>query len=330
MKKAYIGLVLGITSLCMPFLVSASTYVPLFGGATYNLIDNNVPPFSQWPTFSYGTNHTGTFNTEIQFMYNGGAATSTFIPTEFQVGTQVYDLDLNHAVVSAGGAVQGCINVGGSPGVPVTITATSTMEWKQLTNTVTTASYPAGLIGNNSTNRQVWVVFTETSNCAGGSLVTPYDVAPSQLFGVSTTSAQTYCQTNFPNAVTYGVCSTLIGLFVPSSDSLINWVSLQDTLVTKFPFSYINSVINVFDNLQASSTQNSPEIKFNLHDLGIGSTSPIGNVLPNVTVFSSSTVEQYFGNTAFDLLKGLAAIAIILTLVADIFFTTRNLLHHDN
>jgi len=87
----------------------------------------------------------------------------------------------------------------------------------------------------------------------------------------------------------------------------------------------IYSIKNTLDVLIASSTQNAPEYDYNLSNLGIGSTTPLGNILPNVTVLSSSTVTGYFPAGTFDLLKGLAGLAIILTLFADIFFTVKGL-----
>jgi len=128
------------------------------------------------------------------------------------------------------------------------------------------------------------------------------------------------------NIFSEGLCMASVFLFIPSNESIGQFSTLTETLRDKFPFSYINSITDTWSGLTASSTANSPAYTFNLANTTIGSTTPMGVFLPNITVFSSSTVQQYFPAGTFDVLKTLAGIAIILTLMADIFFTSRNLI----
>jgi len=129
------------------------------------------------------------------------------------------------------------------------------------------------------------------------------------------------------NIFSEGLCMAGVFLFVPDSDTLGQFSELDDTLSAKFPFSYVGSVVTTWQGLTASSTLNSPTYSYNLANLQLGSTTPMGNILPNITAFSSTTVQTYFPAGSFDLLKTLAGFAILLTLIADIFFTSRNLIH---
>jgi len=154
--------------------------------------------------------------------------------------------------------------------------------------------------------------------------------------GLSTTTTQSFCDTNLPyddstiikatlTAIPNGACRTVVFLVVPTTNSLNQFNNLASTTKTRFPFSYLASIGSTWTGLTASTTANSPTLTYNLADLGIGSTSPIGNILPNIDVFSSTTVRTYIPDSIFNTLKFLAGLAILLTLIADIFFTTRNL-----
>jgi len=155
--------------------------------------------------------------------------------------------------------------------------------------------------------------------------------------GLSTTTVQTFCDKNMPYdnssiiqaTLTYipnGLCKVGAFLVIPTSESLNQFSNLSSTTKSHFPFSYINSVATTWTGLTASSSLNSPSYQYGLNNLGIGSTSAIGNILPTFTVFSASTTKTYFPSGTFDILKSLASIAIILTLIGDIFFTSRNML----
>jgi len=115
-------------------------------------------------------------------------------------------------------------------------------------------------------------------------------------------------------------------VFMPTEESLDQFSNLGDLLRTKAPFSYVASTTAVWSGLVASTTANSPTWTMNYHDVGIGSTTPLGNILPNFTAFSATTTKSLFPAGTFDLLKALAGITILLGLIADIFFTVRNLM----
>jgi len=155
--------------------------------------------------------------------------------------------------------------------------------------------------------------------------------------GLSTTTMQSYCDINFPyddstaikatiTSIPNGLCRFAFFTVVPSPASVNQFSTLKESVTGKFPFNYVTSMTSTWEGLVASSTDNAPNESLGLHDLGIGSTTAIGNFLPNFTMFSSSTVEKYISQSTLSILKALAGIAILLTFFADIFFTARNML----
>lgn len=155
--------------------------------------------------------------------------------------------------------------------------------------------------------------------------------------GLATTSIASFCDVNLPfdnssiiqATLTYvpnGLCRVASFLVIPTPASLNQLSTLASTTKDRFPFSFVLSVTDTWEGLTASTTANSPEYEYNLHDLGIGSTTPMGNFLPNVTVFASSTVMQYFPAGMFEALRTLAALCLILILITDIFFSTKHML----
>jgi len=125
------------------------------------------------------------------------------------------------------------------------------------------------------------------------------------------------------NIFSEGICTAFAFLFAPSPESLEGFSSLASSTQAKFPV--IAQVASVLSGLTASSTDNLPTYTLNLHDLGIGSTTAIGNILPNFDALSSSTVTRWAPAGAIPALKGLAAAAIWLAFALDVFYTTRTL-----
>jgi len=155
--------------------------------------------------------------------------------------------------------------------------------------------------------------------------------------GLSTTTMGSFCDTNMPyddsdiiqatiTFVPNGLCRLAIFLIVPTTGSLNQFSLLASTTQDRFPFAYVASVASTWTALTASTTANSPTFTYNLADLTLGSTTPMGNILPNITVLSSTTVQSYFPAGTFSALKALAGIAIILVLIGDIFFSTKRMM----
>jgi len=144
-------------------------------------------------------------------------------------------------------------------------------------------------------------------------------------FGPPTISyASTSCAISF--AGTFNLNDCVGYLFTPTQNVGLTYQGISTDFQQKFPFSYFYSIANTWQNLNAGASGQSPTYTYDFADLGIGSTTPMGNLLPNITVFSASTTEEYFPTGTFDLLKGLAQIAIILTFFGYMFFEIRNLI----
>jgi len=113
-------------------------------------------------------------------------------------------------------------------------------------------------------------------------------------------------------------------LFTPSVDAVNKLGSLQYEVRDRFPFSYFQSVINGIDALHATSTTQMVSYNLNLHDAGIGTTSPMGNILPNFTFLSSSSIQSYYPAGLFDAFKGLVSAVLWLMWIQYMFFRVRD------
>jgi hypothetical protein len=163
------------------------------------------------------------------------------------------------------------------------------------------------------------------------------DVSHFQTLGLSTSTVASFCDANMPfddssiikatmTFVPNGLCRVGSFLVIPDVSAINQFSGVPDLARERIPFSYVSGVANTWSSLTASSSANAPTYVLNFHDLGLGSTTAIGDFIPNVTVFSSSTVEHFFPTGTFEALKTLAGIAIVLGLFLDIFFTARNMI----
>jgi len=116
-------------------------------------------------------------------------------------------------------------------------------------------------------------------------------------------------------------------MFVPTPASVQQFSDVEPLLAQKLPFSYVFGVQSTWSSLQASSSQNVPEYSINLGALGIGSTTALGNILPNqMDLLSSSTIQKYLPPGVHDTLFGLAEIAIALTAMYGMYEEGKRLL----
>jgi len=113
------------------------------------------------------------------------------------------------------------------------------------------------------------------------------------------------------NIFSNALCRAFAYLFVPNPTVLDQYQNLGPQLQTKFPVSWVYQV-QAEINTAATTTLSSPVWTMNLHDAGIGSTTPLGNILPNMVVFSSSTVKRYISDAQWNALMTLAGAAIWL------------------
>jgi len=123
------------------------------------------------------------------------------------------------------------------------------------------------------------------------------------------------------NIFSRGLCWAGTYLFVPNPNVLNQYAALPQLVQTKFPFSWVSGVKEEFDTLSASSSTQSFSV--DMSTLGMGSTSPIGNVLPNITLFSTSTVTRFMPAGMWAAIQALMAAALWIALGYDIYITVR-------
>jgi len=168
------------------------------------------------------------------------------------------------------------------------------------------------------------VASLETTFIAG--TTTPYDNFTDEVQTFIQDSYDSFSSGTSCNIVSgdfnFGTC--MVALFIPNSSIFQAYGQIPQIVATKFPFSYVSGIAYTWQQLETSATT-TPSLVYNLHDLGIGSTTPLGNILPNQTVFASSTITEYLGSGVLNALKALAGVAIILALFLNIFFTVRNI-----
>jgi hypothetical protein len=131
------------------------------------------------------------------------------------------------------------------------------------------------------------------------------------------------------NIFSDGICSAAVYLFVPNPDILNQYSELASTTIPdKFPFSWVFDVKNSITGASATSSMGTTTFSFNLHDIGIGSSTSMGNFLPNFTVFSEQTVKTYIAPSIWSAFQALIAAALWLVLAFDIYATIRRRHQH--
>lgn len=135
--------------------------------------------------------------------------------------------------------------------------------------------------------------------------------------------AQDYCAGS--TAIAWPICISFSYLFIPQPSAMAQFAGIPQLLSQRFPFSWFYGIPTTLSTLTASSTETFPVYRFQLQDLGVGSTTAIGNILPDAVVLSTSTVSHYLDDSTRQALRALAAAALWLVFAADVFFTVK---HH--
>jgi len=124
------------------------------------------------------------------------------------------------------------------------------------------------------------------------------------------------------NLFAEAICISFSFLFMPGESTIVRWAALSETFQTKFPFSWVYESADLFESLTETASS-SPVYDFDMADLGIGTGTPIGNILPNFTGFSSSTVTYYIPSGVWNAFQALIAAALWLLFGFDVYHTMR-------
>jgi len=134
---------------------------------------------------------------------------------------------------------------------------------------------------------------------------------------LSVASSTTHCDSG--NILSDGFCNVMVYLFVPNPNITNQYAGLVSTsspnsLSVRFPFSWMFGVKGLIDNTSASSSMNmvAPEIDFSS---GISTTTPFGNFMPKLTIFSTSTIQQYLPAGMWQLIYFLMQCSLWLSLL---------------
>jgi len=156
------------------------------------------------------------------------------------------------------------------------------------------------------------------------------DIA-NQSFALSPATVSTYCAQNnatstgflseIGNGVSYGICTAVSFLFVPSSNSVQAFSQYNSSLQQVIPFSYYYDVVNILNSGVASSTANMESFSSNLASTGVGSTSVLAAPILNAKfeILSTTTIMQYVPQSTYDLLFELMKGAIWITVMFHIY-----------
>lgn len=198
----------------------------------------------------------------------------------------------------------------------------------------------SNIFGTNNIQNSSWTIVIGTSTAAE---VTPtftgvyfalvgngFQITPdTNSSGVYLSGAQEFCNNQFGSStsigstIANGLCVVFGYLFIPTQQSISQYSGLGDDLSQKAPVSYVTGLAPAWESLSASSTLNVPTYAAGYHDLGIGSSTALGNILPNFDALSSTTIQKDAPSGTFATLRALLAVAIVVTFGVDIFFSIK-------
>jgi len=140
------------------------------------------------------------------------------------------------------------------------------------------------------------------------------------LSGANTFCASAFGSSTAPGIVTdigIGFCDAIGYLFVPTPASVQQFQDFSSVLQLHIPFSYVYEGANLFENLQASSTENFPVFSFGLAQIDFASSTAMGPIFPTSLEFlSSTTINKYMPVGMHDLLYNI----MIFVIWVDVLF----------
>lgn len=155
--------------------------------------------------------------------------------------------------------------------------------------------------------------------------------------GVSTSTLYQTCYSNLSNATSssffsqfeqdfsLGLCQTGVFLFVPNTYAVGQFTNIPNQLSVRFPFSwFVGTGSAIIDTVTSTTTNNFPGYTIDLQSLGIGSTTPMGNILPKFTFLSTSTVSTYLDDSKREALLFMVSCGLWLGFIWGCYVTIRD------
>jgi len=123
------------------------------------------------------------------------------------------------------------------------------------------------------------------------------------------------------SSFTEALCVAFSFLFLPDETIRSSFFSGSTVYYNRGVFRNVGQMNQIIGGVVATTTDNMPSYVFNLHDLGIGSTTPIGNIMPNLTVLGAQSLQTYVPLETWHLLRSLAGLALQLTMIWFIYWS---------
>jgi len=102
------------------------------------------------------------------------------------------------------------------------------------------------------------------------------------------------------NLFSRAICYSFSYLFIPDPSVLNQFTILASTTAGKFPFTYVDGIGRLIDATHASSTKNMITLSINFASVDPATSTPFRSFLPNVILFSSTTMSTYLGQGTWD------------------------------
>jgi len=140
--------------------------------------------------------------------------------------------------------------------------------------------------------------------------------------GLFLSGAQEFCNSAFGTTtagvfgigtdIANGLCQAIGYLFVPTPASTQQYADLSRYTQTRIPFSYFYQLDTLYGNLIATTSPTFISVELPFSSLGIGSSTSLGNFLPDVDAFSTSTLSTYLSDPVRGSLRFLMSSAVWL------------------
>jgi len=134
------------------------------------------------------------------------------------------------------------------------------------------------------------------------------------------------------NLFTNGICVAFSFLFVPDPGVMNGYAELfspesDSGFYARFPITYFVGVSDALSAIAASSTESVPLLDLELSRMNFAS-STFGSFIPDEVFISTTTIAGLFPDGLWDALQLIIVAGIWLGLITEMFFDTRNKLHH--
>jgi len=153
-------------------------------------------------------------------------------------------------------------------------------------------------------------------------------IVMSDLTNIDSTNDSTFVVSSTSAAYSDVFFQTLPELAAATSSSDLYGIGkFLTNFLHKVPIGYLTEIADaVTADLNVPANQNAPLLDVDLHSLGIGSTSPMGNILPDIQI-STTTMGKYCPSTCHNTFIGLQDMAMWISFMAYLWRRGKSIIH---